>query len=72
MEKEKYLIKFIDGTYLKKGTPRYYPRSGGHSFAKVEDISNARVFNDYSKAESIRADLISISFNQKCEIEIKP
>ena len=71
MSKEKYIIKFDDGTFLKKGMPKYY-RNGTSVIEQVKQISDARIFDDYEKAEAVRADLISIVFMMKCEIEVKP
>lgn len=71
MSKEKYIIKFNDGTFLKKGTPKHYP-NGTSVIEQVKTMSNARIFDDYAKAENVRAHLISIVFMMKCEIEVKP
>lgn len=69
--KEKYIIKFDDGTFLKKGMPKYY-RNGTSVIEQVTNISDARIFNDYSKAENVWSELVSIVFMKKCEIEVKP
>lgn len=71
MSKEKYIIKFDDGTFLKKGMPKHY-RNGTSVIEQVKKISDARIFDDFSKAEDVRAELISIVFMMKCEIEVKP
>ncbi|MCD8137177.1 MAG: hypothetical protein LUH01_15000 [Parabacteroides gordonii] len=70
MSKEKYIIKFDDGTFLKKGMPKHY-RNGTSVIEQVKTISEARIFNDYTTAEEVRAELVSIVFMMKCEIEIK-
>lgn len=69
-KKEEYLIKFTDGRYLKRA--RYNYEIGKYFIAKTENISDALVFKKYSKAETLRADLISISCNEECEIIVKP
>lgn len=71
MSKEKYIIKFDDGTFLKKGMPKHY-RNGTSVIEQVKTISDARIFDDFAKAENVRAELISIVFMMKCEIEVKP
>ena len=66
MHKATFIIKFGDGSFLMKGTPR------GSVYQATKTRPEARIFKDYSKAESVRADLISLSFGKlKCEIVIK-
>lgn len=70
MSKEKYIIKFDDGTFLKKRMPKHY-RNGTSLIEQVKSISDARIFDDYAKAENVREELISIVFMMECEIEVK-
>lgn len=69
MRRERYRIRFSNGTYLRKYSPRHF-RGGKVSIEKTINIDLARVFKDYDTAERIKADLESIVFLQKCEIEV--
>lgn len=69
MNKEKYRIRFFNGTYLMKYSPRHF-RGGKVSIEKTGDIDEARIFRDYNTAEKIKAELESIAFLPKCEIEV--
>lgn len=66
MTKEKYIIRFADGTFLKKGTPKHF-NNGTSEIAQVKTISDARIFSNYAKAEDVMAVLINF-FMMECEI----
>lgn len=61
MSKEKYIIKFDDGTFLCKGMFKHY-RNGTSVIEQVKTILDARIFDDFAKAKDVRAELISIIF----------
>lgn len=68
--KEKYLIKFSDGRYLKRSHYNY--EQGRYVITKTENISDAFSFSRYQTVERLRADFISIACNEECEIIVKP
>lgn len=62
MGKDKYVIKTGAGDYLKRGYPHVIKNSIKLSF--VKDISQARIFNEYRKADEVRKG----NFMAKCSI----
>lgn len=69
-KKEEYVIKFADERYLQRVHCNNKLRKC--IITKTKNIYDALPFNEYSKAEKLRTDLISIVCNERCEIILKP